>query len=80
MNKFIVYRHSSGEFCFIRRNHISSFKPEFISKFQYRIMVTADGQEFIAAEVESMEAAEAWIMAQIRLIEESETPAQGAKK
>lgn len=80
MSKYIIYRHSSGEFCFIKRSSISSFKPEFISKYQYRILVTADGKEFIAAEVESMEAAEAWIMAQIKLVEEGEAPAQGAKK
>lgn len=72
MSKFIVYKHSSGEFAFIDRNSITSFKPLFITKHQYRIMVTVGSEKFPVADVDSLEAAEKWILEQIKLIEGSD--------
>lgn len=68
-SKFIVYKHSSGEFAFVKRSEISSFKPVFVNKHQYRIFVTVGKESFPAAEVDSLDAAEVWILDQIKLIE-----------
>lgn len=69
MKDFIIYRHSSGEFIFVRRKDISSFKPVFVNKHQYRILVTVGPIQVSVAEVASLEEAEKWVMEQIERID-----------
>ena len=73
IGNFVIYKHSSGEFAIIKRSEIAAFKPVFITKFQYRIMATVGNQDFAIADVESLEAAEAWILDQIKLIEKEDS-------
>lgn len=69
MSQFITYKHASGEFAFIKRESITSFKPLFINQHCYQIVVTVGNEKFPVANAESLAAAEAWIIEQIKLID-----------
>jgi len=79
MSKFITYKHSSGQFVIIKRSEISSFRPVFVNKHQYRVMVTVGREDFAAADVETLEEAEKWIAAQIKILETEEVKNVGTK-
>jgi hypothetical protein len=69
MSKFITYEHGSGEIVFVRRDKISSFRPQYIRANLYRIFVSVDGQSFVIKDCDSLELAKLWIGEQINLVE-----------
>ena len=75
MNKFITYKHPSGQFVIIKRSEISSFRPVFVNKHQYRVMATVGREDFAVQDVETLQAAEEWILGQIKVLESEESNA-----
>lgn len=73
MNNFLTFEESSGEIVFIRRDAITSFKPEYTGTFKYRVTATVGKESYVIHQCTSKEEAVEWCHEQIRLIDEGST-------